>query len=143
MLSGSRRLTRRKRVVRRPAGGGGGGGRRCGGGGGGSQCDCEPVFERLCDRIRQDRRTIVSHIHQSNTRLTSRLDSLERRTRQEMRETEEMMKESLAEERTACQDRLERRAVRERLDWSHRQHSRDQTLQQEISGWLQVSSHLH
>ena len=111
--------------------GGGGGGKSCGGA---SQCDCDPLFERLCDRIRQDRRTIVSHIQQSNTRLNSRLDSLERRTRLEVRQTEEIMKESFAEERAACQDRLERRAVRERLDWSHRQHSRDLTLQQEISG---------
>ena len=133
MLSGSRRLTRRKRVTRR-------GGRGCGGGGGASQCDCDPLFERLCDRIRQDRQTIVSHIQQSNTRLSSRLDSLERKTRLEVRQTEENMKESFAEERTACQDRLERRAVRERLEWSHRQHSRDLTLQQEISGWLQVPS---
>ena len=133
MLSGSRRLTRRKRVTRR-------GGRGCGGGGGGaSQCDCDPLFERICDRIRQDRQTIVSHIQQSNTRLSSRLESLERRTRLEVRLNEEKMKESFAEERTACQDRLERRAVRERLESSHRKHSRDLSLQQEISGWLQVT----
>ena len=115
------------------------GGRGCGGAA--SQCDCDPLFERICDRIRQDRRTIVSHIQQSNTRLSSRLESLERRTRQEVRLSEEKMKESFAEERTACQDRLERRAVRERLEASHRQHSRDLTLQQEISGWLQVPPH--
>ena len=115
-------------------------GRGCGGGGGGaSQCDCDPLFERICDRIRQDRQTIVSHIQQSNTRLSSRLESLERRTRLEVRLNEEKMKESFAEERTACQDRLERRAVRERLESSHRQHSRDLSLQQEISGWLQVT----
>ena len=137
MLSGSRRLTRRKRVIRR--GGRGCGGRGGGGGGGGgSQCDCNPLFERICDRIRQDRQSIVSHIQQSNTRLTSRLENLERRTRLEVRLSEEKMKESFAEERTACQDRLERRAVRERLESSHRQLARDLTLQQEISGWLQV-----
>ena len=95
--------------------------------------------EATVDRIRQDRRTIVSHIKQSNTVLSSRLERLERRTRAEVRELEESVKESIAEERTACQDRLDRRAVRERLDWSHRQNTRDITLQQEISGWLQVN----
>ena len=52
--------------------------------GGGSQCDCEPLFERISDRIRQDKRQIVSHIQQSNSRLSSRLDSLEKRTKQEV-----------------------------------------------------------
>ena len=68
---GSRRLARRKRVTRSR-------------GGGVSQCDCDPLLERICDRIRQDRRQIVSHIHQSNSVLSSRLDSLERRTKLEV-----------------------------------------------------------
>lgn len=47
-------------------------------------CECDPLFEKLADRIRQDRRTIVSHIQESNTRLSHRLDSLERRTHHEV-----------------------------------------------------------
>ena len=48
------------------------------------------VFQKSCehlwlgDRLRQDRRQIVSQIQQSNLRLSERLDSLERRTRQEV-----------------------------------------------------------
>ena len=63
-------MGRRKRVVgdRRPNG----------------SCDCDPLFEKLCSRIRSDRRQIVSHIHLTNNRLSHRLDSLERRTRQEV-----------------------------------------------------------
>lgn len=68
-------MGRRKRVA---------GDRRRGGTGGGSSCDCDPLFERLCDRIKSDRRQIVSHITISNNRLSHRLDSLERRTRQEV-----------------------------------------------------------
>ena len=121
-------------------------------------CDCDPLFERLCDRIRQDRRQIVSHIQQTNTVLSDRLDNLERRTRHEVsgdryqshethhqltvqvRAFEENMKECLAEERSACQDRVDRQAFRERLEWSQRQELRDGVLKHEISDWLEASS---
>ena len=53
---------------------------------------------------------------------------------------EETIKESLAEERTACQERLDRRAVRDRLEAATRHQHRDHMLRLEISGWLQVKS---
>ena len=70
---GLRRLRRKRHVVKTR------GERRDAAG-----CECDPLFERLADRIRQDRRTIVTHITQSNTRLSHRLDSLERRTHHEV-----------------------------------------------------------
>ena len=49
------------------------------------------------------------------------------------------MKEQLADERSACQDRVDRQTFKERQDWSNRQEVRDGALRQEISGWLQVN----
>ena len=58
----------------------------------------------------------------------------------QVRLAEETIKESLAEERTACQERLDRRAVRDRLEAASRHQHRDHMLRLEISGWLQVKS---
>ena len=56
----------------------------------------------------------------------------------QVRQAEETIKESLAEERAACQERLERRAVRDRMEATSRHQHRDNQLKVEISGWLQV-----
>ena len=52
------------------------------------------------------------------------------------------MKEQLADERSACQDRVDRQTFKERQDWSLRQEAREGVLKQEISGWLQVMIYL-
>ena len=58
----------------------------------------------------------------------------------QVKQFQETLKESIAEERSACQDRVDRRAIRDRLEWGARQEARDGQLRQEISGWLQVGS---
>ena len=121
-----------------------------------SECECDPLFERLCDRIREDRRQIVSHIQETNTRLSHRLDSLEQRTRHEVsgdqyhqhdhshdlvkaRTFEQTMMETRAEERSNLQDRLEWRLTRERLRASVREEEWEEAFRDEMSGQLEVS----
>ena len=48
------------------------------------------------------------------------------------------MKECIADERSACQDRVDRQAFKDKVEWSHRQQVRDGALRHEISGWLEV-----
>jgi len=48
------------------------------------------------------------------------------------------MKECIADERSACQDRVDRQAFKEKVEWSHRQQVRDGALRHEISGWLEA-----
>ena len=48
------------------------------------------------------------------------------------------MKECIADERSACQDRVDRQAFKDKVEWSQRQQVRDGALRHEISGWLEV-----
>ena len=50
------------------------------------------------------------------------------------------MKECIADERSACQDRVDRQAFKDKVEWSQRQQVRDGALRHEISGWLEVIS---
>ena len=56
----------------------------------------------------------------------------------QVRTFEETMKESLAEERGSCQERLDRRLARARLETGARTEARDQQLRTEIAGWLEA-----
>ena len=67
-VSGRRAAARRRRGARAGAG-----------------CDCDPLLARLSEAVARDRRQIVTQIQASSSRLHSRLDSLERRTRHEVR----------------------------------------------------------
>ena len=73
-MSGRRAAARRRRGARAGAGPGAGAG-----------CDCDPLLARLSEAVARDRRQIVTQIQASSSRLHSRLDSLERRTRHEVR----------------------------------------------------------
>ena len=77
IASGKKRIRRKKRLTRTR-------GEDTGQGIVKTECECDPLFSRLCDRIRADKRQIVSHIQESSTRLSHRLDSLEQRTRHEV-----------------------------------------------------------
>ena len=46
----------------------------------------------------------------------------------QVKQFQETLKESIAEERSACQDRVDRRAIRDRLEWGARQEQRDGQL---------------
>ena len=70
LVSGRRAAARRRRGARAGAGAG---------------CDCDPLLARLSEAVARDRRQIVTQIQASSSRLHSRLDSLERRTRHEVR----------------------------------------------------------
>ena len=56
----------------------------------------------------------------------------------QVRTFEETMKESLAEERGSCQERLDRRLARARLERGARSEARDAQLRTEIAGWLEA-----
>ena len=54
-------------------------------------------------------------IDQSHDRLDSRLAHIEKRTKEQVFQLNQTMKESFAQERGECLDRMDRRALRERI----------------------------
>ena len=73
------------------------------------------MFSRFEKRLDKDKCDLIRHIDQSQHDLESRLNHLERKTRDQLFGLNQAMKESLAAERGECLDRMDRRALRERM----------------------------
>jgi len=101
-------------------------------------CDCNPLLEKICEKIQNDRLEIVNHIQKANSKISSRLEGLEKRTKADVKNFHETMKECFAEERTNCQDRADRQSFKDKVDYEKRQSQRDIILRSDISRWLQA-----
>ena len=66
-------------------------------------CDCGPMLERLGAKLDAERGELMARISENHEGLGKRLGGLEERTREELKGVQERMKETLAEERRACQ----------------------------------------
>jgi hypothetical protein len=78
-------------------------------------CYCAPVFAKFEKRLEKDKKELIRHIDKSNIQLDSKLAFLEKRTKEQLFGLNQAMKESFAAERGECLDRMDRRALRERI----------------------------
>lgn len=78
-------------------------------------CYCAPVFAKFEKRLEKDKKDLIKHIDQSQMKLNSKIAYLEKRTKEQLFGLNQSMKEAFAAERGECQDRMERRALRERI----------------------------
>ena len=78
-------------------------------------CQCGNAFSRIEKRLEKDKGDLIRTIDQSQNKLESKLINLERKTRDQLFGLNQAMKESLAAERGECLDRMDRRALRERM----------------------------
>ena len=78
-------------------------------------CYCAPVFSKFEKRLDKDKRDLIRHIDQSQSKLDLKIAYLEKNTKKQLFGLNQSMKEAFAAERGECQDRMERRALRERI----------------------------
>ena len=78
-------------------------------------CRCGNAFSKIEKRLEKDKGELIRHIDVSQNKLESKLIHLERKTRDQLFGLNQAMKESLAAERGECLDRMDRRALRERM----------------------------
>ena len=78
-------------------------------------CYCAPVFAKFEKRLEKDKRDLIRVIDQSNLKLDSKLAYLEKKTKEQLFGLNQSMKEAFAAERGECLDRMDRRALRERI----------------------------
>ena len=102
-------------------------------------CDCGPVLERIGKTIEKDRAEILQHIDLNNGRINTRLDTFEKKTKGQMFSFNQNTKESFAEERNDCQERMERRFLKDNIELERQQAIRDIMVKRDIARWLQVS----
>merc|ERR1712218_202139 len=79
---------------------------------------------------------LLKHIDSSHTKLDTKISHLERKTRDQLFNLNQSMKESFALERSECLDRMDRRALRERIAIERQQAVRDVGLKRDLATWL-------
>ena len=99
-------------------------------------CHCGPAFEKFEKKLERDKRELLRHIDSSHTKLDTKISSLEKKTRDQLFNLNQSMKESFALERSECLDRMDRRALRERIAIERQQAVRDVGLKRDLATWL-------
>lgn len=89
-------------------------------------CYCAPVFAKFEKRLDKDKRDLIRVIDQSQLKLDSKIAYLEKKTKEQLFGLNQSMKEAFAAERGECLDRMDRRALRERIAMER----------QQVSSWL-------
>ena len=106
-------------------------------------CDCGPLLERIGKTIEKDKKDILSHLDQNNKKINTRLESFEKRTKNQMFNFNQNMKESFANERNDCQERMERRFLKDNIEMERQRTIRDIMIKRDIARWLQQQQCCH
>ena len=101
-----------------------------------STCYCAPAFDKFEKKLERDKKELMKHIDSSHSKLDTKISHLERKTRDQLFNLNQTMKESFASERSECLDRMDRRALRERIAIERQQAVRDVTLKRDLASWL-------
>lgn len=84
----------------------------------------------------KNKKDLVKHLEQTHGKLAVRINHLERKTRDQISNMSNNFKENLAQERVECHDRMERRAIRDRIALDRSQAVKHSLLRQDLSHWL-------
>lgn len=84
-------------------------------------CYCAPVFAKFEKKLEKDKRDLIRVIDQSQLKLDSKIAYLEKKTKEQLFGLNQSMKEAFAAERGECLDRMDRRALRERIAMERQQ----------------------
>jgi len=99
-------------------------------------CYCGPAFQKFEKKLERDKRELLKHIDSSHSKLDSKISHLEKKTKDQVFNLNQSMKESFATERSECMDRMDRRALRERIAIERQQAVRDISLKRDLASWL-------
>ena len=99
-------------------------------------CYCGPAFEKFEKKLERDKKELLKHIDSSHSKLDNKISHLEKKTRDQLFNLNQSMKESFALERSECLDRMDRRALRERIAIERQQAVRDVGLKRDLASWL-------
>ena len=101
-------------------------------------CDCVPLLDKIGKTIEKDRKEILNHIDHNNKKIQGRLESFEKKTKSQMFNFNQNMKECFADERNDCQERMERRFLKDNIELERQQTIRDIMIKRDIARWLQA-----
>ena len=95
------------------------------------------LLSRFEQKMDKNKRDLVKHLESTHGQLATRINHLERKTRDQISNMSNSIKETLAQERLECQDRMERRAIRDRIAIDRNQAMKHTFLSQDLTQWME------
>ncbi|KAH7937718.1 hypothetical protein HPB49_014930 [Dermacentor silvarum] len=102
----------------------------------GYTCYCAPFFHNVEKKLEADKQELIDHIDHAHEDLNAKIAHLERKTRNQLFNLNQSVREKLAAEKTECQERVERAAQRERLERERRQETQHAELRSELQSYV-------
>ncbi|XP_063758924.1 ankyrin repeat domain-containing protein 6b isoform X2 [Eleginops maclovinus] len=94
-------------------------------------CRCEPLISKLENQLEATKEEMKTEIHTVQDLMNTKMGQLDRKNKHQMRALDKMTLERVCAERTECVQRMEQRALQERLEAEKRQAS----LVRELKSW--------
>nr|XP_046228932.1 ankyrin repeat domain-containing protein 6b isoform X2 [Scatophagus argus] len=94
-------------------------------------CRCEPLISKLENQLQATKEEMKTEIHTVQDLMNSKMGQLDRKNKHQIRALDKMTVERVSAERSECLQRIEQRALQERLEAEKRQVS----LVSELKSW--------
>ncbi|XP_076612099.1 ankyrin repeat domain-containing protein 6b isoform X2 [Chaetodon auriga] len=94
-------------------------------------CRCEPLINKLENQLEATKEEMKTEIHTVQDLMNSKIGQLDRKNKHQIRALDKMTVERVSAERSECLQRIEQRALQERLEAEKRQAS----LVSELKSW--------
>uniref|UniRef100_A0A8C9XEA9 Ankyrin repeat domain 6b n=1 Tax=Sander lucioperca TaxID=283035 RepID=A0A8C9XEA9_SANLU len=94
-------------------------------------CRCEPLISKLENQLEATKEEMKTEIHTVQDLMNSKMGQLDRKNKHQIRALDKMTVERVSAERSECVQRIEQRALQERLEAEKRQAS----LVHELKSW--------
>ncbi|XP_049914426.1 ankyrin repeat domain-containing protein 6b isoform X1 [Epinephelus moara] len=95
-------------------------------------CRCEPLISKLENQLEATKEEMKTEIHTVQDLMNSKMGQLDRKNKHQMRALDKMTVERVSAERSECLQRIEQRALQERLEAEKRQQA---SLVSELKSW--------
>lgn len=101
-----------------------------------NKCFCRPLIHKVEKRMEKDKQELIEHIDFAHENLTEKICSLEKKTHSQLVSLNEAVSHKFANERLECNDRVQRCALKERIESQRRQRVQMDELKGEVKTWL-------
>ncbi|XP_029281349.1 ankyrin repeat domain-containing protein 6b isoform X2 [Cottoperca gobio] len=101
-------------------------------------CRCEPLISKLENQLEATKEEMKTEIHTVQDLMNSKMGQLDRKNKHQLRALDKMTVERVSAERTECVQRIEQRALQERLEAEKRQQA---SLVSELKSWCLSKLH--
>ncbi|KAM7367529.1 hypothetical protein PAMP_013820 [Pampus punctatissimus] len=95
-------------------------------------CRCEPLISKLENQLEATKEEMKTEIHTVQDLMNSKMGQLDRKNKHQIRALDKMTVERVSAERSECVQRIEQKALQERLETEKRQQA---SLVSELKSW--------